>query len=60
MQGCREVFEVQGQNEMRPLVPVIEVSRWGRKQGNLAELNLEALLEPCCALTPHFSENIVV
>ena len=26
---------------------VIEASRRGRKQGNLGELNLEALLEPC-------------
>ena len=25
----------------------MEVSRRGRKQGNLGELNLEALLEPC-------------
>ena len=44
----REVFEAKGQNcKMSPLVSVIESSRRGRKQGNLGELNLEALLEPC-------------
>ena len=26
---------------------VMKASRRGRKQGNVAELNLEALLEPC-------------
>ena len=26
---------------------VMEASRKGRKQGNLEEMNLEALLEPC-------------
>ena len=45
-QGRREVFKAQGQN-CRPLVSVIKASRRGRKQGNLGELNLEALLEPC-------------
>ena len=45
LQGHREVFEAQGQNcKTRPLVSVIEVSRRGGKQGNLEELNLEALL----------------
>ena len=47
-QGCRQVFELQGQNcNMRPLASVIEARRRGRKQGNLEELNLEAPLEPC-------------
>ena len=31
---------------MRPLVSVIGASRRTRKEGNLGELNLEALLEP--------------
>ena len=46
-QGHREIFEALGQNcKMRPLVSVIKASRRGRKQGNLGELNLEALLKP--------------
>ena len=41
-------FRGPGANcKMRPLVSVIEASRRGRKQGNLGELNLEVLLEPC-------------
>ena len=48
VQGHREVIEAQDQNcKMRPLVSVIEVSRRGRKQGDLGEMNLDALLEPC-------------
>ena len=47
LQGRREVFEAQGQNcRMKPLVTVIESSRSGRKQGNLGELDLDALLNP--------------
>ena len=44
----RDVCEAQGQNcKMRRLESAIEASRRGKKQGNLRELNLEALLDPC-------------
>ena len=44
-------FQGPGANgKIRPIVSVIEASRRGRKQGNLGELNLEALLEPCALL----------
>ena len=47
-QGHREVFETLGQHcKMRPHVFVIAANRKGRKQGNLGELNLEALFERC-------------
>ena len=57
-QGHREVFGAQGQNgRMRPHVTVIQASRRGKKQGNLAELNLEARLEPCRLLLLGVSLN---
>ena len=44
--------------KMRPLVSVIVASRRDRKQMNLVELNLEALLEPCRLLLLRGSLNI--
>ena len=51
--------EAQGQNcKIMPLLSEIGASRKDRKQGNLGELNLEALLEPCGLLLRGGSLNI--